>query len=147
MLSISVQILLQLHLRKELNLNTEHLELVQLLVKLLSHPEQFGQQMHFICVMVISSGVEEIPDCTFQECTNLSYVSIASSVKKISFSAFRTCKSLERINIPAGVADLSSGYQFYGCSALKSITLPEGIKIINGNTFENCTSLEEVTHD
>ena len=103
------------------------------------------------------SGAIEIPDAlneytitniaasAFQDCTNLTSVTIPASVRSISTSAFSGCTSLKAVMF----ADNSSltyigTYAFYNCSALEEMQLPTGIKKITGYTFSGCTNLKRV---
>ena len=114
--------------------------------------------------VVLSEGMEYIPDGLFEGCEILKNVSIPDSVKGIGDNAFLDCVSLEEINFPEGLdyigdwafKNCTSLYQivipnslqkinrgaFYGCSSLVSVTFSDDLEIIDENSFQNSTSLE-----
>ena len=92
----------------------------------------------------IESGVTCIGDFAFDNCTNLTGVTIPNSVTSIGGSAFSGCSSLMSIAIPSSVTSIG-GSAFYGCSSLTSVTLPNSVTSIGDHAFENCSSLTSVT--
>ena len=92
----------------------------------------------------IESGVTCIGDFAFDNCTNLTGVTIPNSVTSIGGSAFSGCSSLTSVTIPNSVTSIG-GSAFYGCSSLTSVTLPNSVTSIGDHAFENCSSLTSVT--
>lgn len=82
----------------------------------------------------------------FQDCSNLSSVTIPEGVTSIEICAFWGCSSLTSVTIPESVTSIGSG-AFSGCSALTSITIPEGVTSIGNGIFWDCSSLHEITVD
>ena len=74
---------------------------------------------------------------TFENCTNLSEVSIPKSVIKINKFAFKNC-GLINIVIPEGIERIDN-YAFSSCPYLKSVTISEGVKEIGWAAFEKAT--------
>ena len=71
-------------------------------------------------------------------------VNIQSGVTNIGNTAFYNCTSLTEIEIPAGVTDI--GYNaFYNCSALASIEIPSDVANIDQYVFATCGALKTVT--
>jgi hypothetical protein len=93
---------------------------------------------------VIPSGVTDIRFGAFEDCENLTSVSMPSGVKTIGSVAFSGCTGLQGIIIPPSVTRIES-YAFSGCTALSAVTLPAGLSFIGEYAFSNCTSLAGIT--
>ena len=89
-------------------------------------------------------SVTRIGMSAFQECTNLTSVTIPNSVTSIGGSAFRGCSGLTSVTIPNSVTYIDS-QAFSGCSGLTSITIPDGVTRINFQAFKDCSGLTSVT--
>lgn len=119
-----------------------------------------------IKIVKVSEGVEEIPNCAFQDCTQLQKVTLPDGLEEIHPSAFYNCKSLISLNIPESVKNISSS-AFYGTPWLDAkqkenplviinnnlitgkqcegdIVIPEGIKSIPSFAFSEATKLRSV---
>ncbi|MFA6860519.1 MAG: leucine-rich repeat protein, partial [Clostridia bacterium] len=81
-----------------------------------------------ICYPIGKTGVYEIP----------------SSVTIIEEHAFNNCTNLTSITIPISVTNIVSG-AFYGCTGLLSITIPSSVTIIGFYILTGCTSLTSMT--
>ena len=68
------------------------------------------------------TGLTEIADGAFNECTNLESVILPSRVERIGNWAFTTCSSLNTITIPASVTNIGAG-AFAGCNNMISMTV------------------------
>jgi hypothetical protein len=68
------------------------------------------------------TGLTEIADYAFNECTKLESVILPSEVTRIGNWAFTTCNSLNTITIPASVTDIGAG-AFAGCINMISMTV------------------------
>ena len=86
--------------------------------------------------------VTAIGDLAFDDCVNLTSVSIPNTVKVIEENAFRGCERLIAVSIPASV-DSIGAYAFYQ-AALKRVTLEDGskaLKMWRGGTWNGYTPL------
>lgn len=86
--------------------------------------------------VTISSNLTEIPDSTFEDCTNLLEVLILglkSNIETIGINAFKNCQSLNRIS-----ENLTIG-NTYG-----SLRLPISVKTIKDSAFENCIRISNI---
>ena len=92
----------------------------------------------------IKAGTVSISSDAFNDCTNLTSITIPNSVTYIGYSAFEGCTNLISIEIPNSVTYIGSS-AFKGCTNLTSITIPNGVKEIYESTFLFCTSLTSVT--
>lgn len=88
----------------------------------------------------IAEGVEHIGYRAFQNCENLTEVTIPNSVTYLGTHAFYKCIRLESATIGSGLAEIPA-YTFYRCAALKSVTLPDSITSIGKYSFRGCESL------
>ena len=78
--------------------------------------------------MTVEEGVEEIGECAFNYCKELSYVQLPDSLKVIGDLAFWDCESLYSLKIPRGVKNEwgKMGNQIVaGCTSLRHLQLPE----------------------
>ena len=76
--------------------------------------------------VVIDSGITEIGEHAFDECTELTEVIISDSMTEIGMNAFCYCDELTSVTIGNGVTYIAPG-TFSGCPNLKSITIPESV--------------------
>ena len=94
--------------------------------------------------LVVQKGVTSIGGCAFQECENLTEVTIANSVTRIGLGAFSDCVNLSGITIPDSVTYLGDS-AFHGCTSLTSVTVPSSVMEIGHSAFFGCSSLVSVT--
>ena len=62
----------------------------------------------------------------FQNCTELTSITIPNSVTSIGLNAFYGCTNLKAVTIPNSVTTIGQ-YAFYGCTNLKSVTIPNSV--------------------
>ncbi len=93
--------------------------------------------------VVISSGVENIGDGLFLDCSGIETVTIPGSVIEIGKSAFENCVHLIKVKFPRGVVRIGDN-AFSGCSAMTSITLLNTVFEIGDGAFQNCNALHRV---
>lgn len=95
--------------------------------------------------VVVGSGVVEIGENAFNDCTSITSVSLPNSLDTIGYHAFAYCTSLQGIAIPA-TCTWYWAYIFEGCTGLKWAILPTRSNNFNVSTgtFKNCSSLETV---
>ena len=92
---------------------------------------------------VIPSGVTNIEEAAFLNCSKLTTVTIPVGVKKIGSHAFAR-SGLSSVAIPAGIDTISDG-AFGDCWNLASITLPSSVKAIGEIAFFACRNLRDLT--
>ena len=115
----------------------------------------------------IPSGVKEIGEGAFSNCSKLEHINIPLSVQSIGYSAFSFCSSLKSISIPDTVTNIGSSaffyctdlasaelsnnlsgineYEFFGCQSLETISLPYGITSVGSYAFSGCLELENIS--
>ena len=80
----------------------------------------------------------------FDNCLDLTSVTIPNSVTSIGGSAFRSCTGLTSVTIPNSVTSIGSE-AFYNCSGLTSVTIPNSVTSIGAYAFQYCSGLTSVT--
>ena len=88
-------------------------------------------------------AVTSIGSSAFQNCTNLTSVTIPNSVTSIGYSAFNSCTNLTSVTIGNSVTSIGE-YAFYKCTSLTSITIPNSVTSIGNEAFSDCTNLTGV---
>ena len=115
--------------------------------------------------IIINEGLTNIGERAFENCSNITSVTIPSTVTSIGASAFYNCKEMKVNSIPNTI-DTIGNYAFNGCEKLKlDITIKAGISLGEGafnnsgitklviengisvpnNSFMSCNNLTEVT--
>ena len=94
---------------------------------------------------VIPNGITSIGMCAFEDCTEMTSITIPNSVTGIGFGAFRG-SGLTSITIPNSVTGINN-YAFQMCYSLSSVTIPNSVTSILEGAFKDCSSLTSVTVD
>ena len=82
----------------------------------------------------------------FNECTQLSSITIPKSITTIGNWAFQSCSSLTTITLPNDVSEIFEA-AFGNCSNLESIYLPRSLKTIGRNIFPYCPKLKNIYYE
>ena len=88
--------------------------------------------------------VTEINDYAFNDCTDLTSVTIPESVTTIGRRAFIGCTGITFITFPETVTSIGES-AFSGCTGLTSVTIPGNVTKIREKAFSGCTGLTSVT--
>ena len=80
------------------------------------------------------SAVTKISGTGFQNCTELTSVTLPEGLTEISDSSFSGCTGLTSVTLPKNLTTVPS-YAFSGCTALTTVTLPESLTVIGGYAF------------
>ena len=94
--------------------------------------------------IVIPDTVTEIGNWAFNDCKQLSSVSLSSKLTELGRSVFSNCTCLTSIRIPDTVTGIGD-YVFSDCTALKDITWSKALETIESYAFQNCSALTDVT--
>lgn len=101
------------------------------------HFEKDVFKMHKnITEIEVCEGIDEIPEWCFEQCENLTSISIPSSVKTIGFNAFTKCYRLFNVNLSEGI-EFIDHCAFRFCDDLKELVIPSTVKEIE-NWIANC---------
>ncbi len=100
--------------------------------------------------IVIPDTVTEIGDWAFEDCKQLSSVSLSSSMVILGSGAFSDCASLTSIRIPKSLERADAGGSgdyapFIGCAALSDIELETGMTKIPANLLRDCPGFTTIT--
>ena len=90
-----------------------------------------------------SKSLKTIGDSAFENCNNLTFVTLPENLLSIDNSAFYRCFNLTSVTFPEGL--LSIGDNAFGVSGLTSVTLLEGLQTIGSSAFSSCDKLTSVT--
>ena len=69
---------------------------------------------------VVITNQQFIPVAAFEQCRDITSITLSSATESISYAAFRNCSSLKSVLIPESVRDIDSDV-FADCSSLTSI--------------------------
>lgn len=105
-----------------------------------------------ITSITIPSSVINIAHFAFENCTGLTSITIPSSVTSIWYNAFSGCTALETVTFAEGSVCTEMGdYAFYGCTALTSIryggTEAQWNAITKGSSWDSNTGDYTVTYN
>ena len=90
--------------------------------------------------LIFDKPVTSIGDSAFEECSNLTSITIPNSVTSIGDYAFSGCSDLTSITIPDSVTSIGD-YAFFGCSNLTSFYCkPQNPPAIDVYMLSNCHS-------
>lgn len=104
-------------------------------------PSASGQLV--IPAVIEDCPVNQIGEYAFQNCTDLTGITIPASVTTIFDYAFDNCTSLTAITIPDGVTTIPN-CAFRYCYALTDVDFGSGLTTIGSNAFLYCSSLNNV---
>ncbi|SFG56905.1 Cadherin-like beta sandwich domain-containing protein [Desulfotomaculum arcticum] len=89
------------------------------------------------------SGITEIVNEAFKDCSNLTGITLPDTVASIGFASFRGCAGLAGMELPQGVITIRQDC-FRGCAGLTTVTIPASVESIGMNMFYDCTGLTAV---
>ena len=92
---------------------------------------------------IAGKQVTTIGDWAFNDCCQLTSVTIPTSVTFIGKNAFGFCLGLTKVTIPNSVIYIGDG-AFHDCSGLSSFTIPNRLATINNTAFASCTGLTHI---
>ncbi len=96
-----------------------------------------------VVTVIVEAGATKLGTAAFQDCVNLTKVTLPNTIQTIGISAFRGCSSLTSVAVPASVTTIES-MAFSLCTKLASIAIPSGVTQIASDLFSGCTSLTRV---
>ena len=94
--------------------------------------------------ITIPINVTSIGSSAFSGCSGLTSITIPNSVTSIEESTFQKCSGLTSVIIPNSVTSIGES-AFYGCSNLTTITIPISVTSIGKSAFSGCSGLTSIT--
>ncbi len=85
----------------------------------------------------------EIPDGFFENCAQLTNITVVGEIKKIGANAFKGCSNLEKVDMQF-VGEYLEANTFAGCAKLNSLPSFKTVETIGNNAFANCLSIAEL---
>ena len=94
---------------------------------------------------VVPSSVTSIGNYAFNNCSNLTNVTLPDNLTSIGTYAFQKCSSLTSITIPSSVTSIGKT-AFHGCDNLTTVTFEAGSQLttIPSSAFDSCDNLNTV---
>lgn len=93
--------------------------------------------------IALLDAVREIPSAAFQNCTNLTTITLPEEVTIIADGAFNNCKNLQEIFMGEKLESVGE-YAFSKCSSLSIVNFPTSLKNIKAAAFADCANLTYV---
>ena len=92
----------------------------------------------------VPEGEKTFGQRVFENCNQLTTVTLPNSLTNIGTYTFYQCSSLVNINIPEGSLNLIGAYCFEYCTSLETIYIPNNIRTIDTDAFRSCSKLTNV---
>ena len=102
------------------------------------------QDCYNMTSITIPNSVTSIGKSAFSYCTGLTSVSFGNSVTSIGESAFCRCEALTSVTFGNNVTSIGN-VAFEGCNSLTEVTIPGSVTSIGNGAFEGCSNLTTVT--
>ena len=88
-------------------------------------------------------SVTSIDHSAFEDCSDLTSITISNSITSIGESVFGGCTGLTSVTIPNSVISIGD-FAFWKCTGLTSITISNSIISIGEGAFSGCTGLTKI---
>ena len=89
------------------------------------------------------TAVQVIGYSAFENCLQLTDVSLPATLKSIDHNAFKGCEKMKNCTFAEGCGLETIGkFAFENCTALESMILPDTVVTISDSAFLNCSSLK-----
>lgn len=95
-----------------------------------------------LSTVTLGERMTKIGDNMFYNCRGLTNVAIGNSITSIGHNAFYDCRKLTSIFIPDSVTDISKS-AFYVCESLTNVTIGAGVTNIGEYAFMGCNSIKD----
>ncbi len=108
-----------------------------------SVPEMTFNANFGLARIVLPQSVTSIGNLAFVNCTSLTSIEIPDNVTSVGVQSFQACESLKDATLGKGITSISSS-MFFRCSALERIVIPAKVESIEPAAFDDCTKLTDV---
>ena len=103
----------------------------------------FNTTGEHIILFTLKEGLTSIGNSAFEDCSELTSITIGNSVRSINERAFSSCYRLTNITMGSSIRSINYA-AFSSCRALTSITIPSSVTSINQYAFLNCSELTSI---
>ena len=86
--------------------------------------------------------VTAIGESAFNDCVDITSVTMPNSIKAIGENAFQFCHSLASVTLSDSLTSI--GYKAFNECPFTTIKLPASLRTLESNAFDNCTNLESI---
>ena len=94
--------------------------------------------------VTISDSVTSIGGGAFQRCTNITSINLPNKIERIGDYAFQRCGGLDTIIIPSTINNFGEYNYIFGYTKVKKVYIEEGVKNLGTRMFDNCDKLTEI---
>ncbi len=99
-----------------------------------------------ITSITLPDSVTSIGGVAFSDCSKLSYIDLGNGITTIDKQAFYSCESLTSVTLSDSVTSIGPS-SFGNCKSLVSVSIGKGLASIGRNAFDGCKSLANITVD
>ena len=93
--------------------------------------------------IIVSEGIKEIEESAFENCRQLTDLSLPSTLTKIGMRAFFNCEELKSVSLPSNLTHIGA-QAFAHCKNMSAVNFNENLFELGSHAFEECTSLTAV---
>jgi len=90
-----------------------------------------------------NSNVSDIPEYSFNQCSNLNTINFSNNTRTIQRYAFADCSYINHITFPKNL-NLLSDYVFYNCNNLIDVQFYSQVSNISKIAFEACKNMQHI---
>lgn len=88
-------------------------------------------------------SIKEIGESAFAGCSQLTHLSFPDSIKYLEICVCYGCEKLCSLHLPSGIQGIGRS-AFNGCKSLEEFVVPDSVKEIDGMVFKNCSNLKKI---
>ena len=93
----------------------------------------------------IPESVKLIREYAFNDCLNLTNITMSNNVEQLSSNSFAHCANITSITLSNKITEIPDQHCFGWCAKLETVNLPEGLIRIGNYAFSQCTNLASLT--
>ena len=104
----------------------------------------WSESINKIKTVTFSNGITKIGSHAFEDCSQLTVISLPGNLKTIERDAFHNCSALRNLTLPDGLETI--GVQaFAGCDSINTVTIPRSVVSIQPAAFIGCDKLKTLS--
>ena len=88
-------------------------------------------------------SIKEIGESAFAGCSQLTHLSFPDSIKYLEICVCYGCEKLCSLHLPSDIQGIGRS-AFNGCKSLEEFVVPDSVKEIDGMVFKNCSNLKKI---